>query len=238
MSNPSDGAPLWSKFLAKGESGLLGQEERRKAAQAWTLPPGVQRLVPPENALPGCLLPYDWERRSYCSIDVETTGLDSRKDRVLEIGIQLFRFDAEGALLREDSWSTLINPAMSIPASSTDIHGITDLEVSQAPYFSQIIETLNPLLASRVAVAHNASFDTGFIDAEYARLGLGSPFYEVADSLLLLRQANPNLFSYSLDKAAFALGIERGRSHRALDDAITCMMLFVHAARAMAGACP
>jgi len=229
---------LWSRFLTNGKSGETGQGERWKPSQAWVLPPGAERLAAPANASPGCPLPYDWERRRYCSIDVETTGLDPRRDRVLEIGIQRFSFDPEGALLREDSWSSLINPAMSIPAPSTDIHGITDLEVSQAPYFNQIIDALSPLIASRVVVAHNASFDTSFIDAEYARLGLCSPFAEVADSLLLLRQANPNLLSYSLDKAAFVLGIERGRSHRALDDAITCMMLFAYSARAMAGACP
>ncbi len=238
MPYPSDGAPLWSWILGNNNSGTQGKNGKNRTLQAWTVPPGAQRLDPPENAVPGCPLPYDWERRRYCAIDVETTGLESSRDSVLEIGVQLFSFDPEGALLREDSWSSLINPAMPIPASSTEIHGITDLEVSQAPFFSQIVDMLNPLLSSRVAVAHNAAFDRGFIDAEYARLGLKSPFSEVADSLLLLRQANPNLLSYSLDKAAFVLGIERERSHRALDDAATCMMLFAYCCRTMAGACP
>ncbi len=238
MPYTSDGAPLWSRILATNNTGTQSQEGRYRTSQAWVIPPGAQRVEPPANAALGCPLPYDWERRRYVAIDVETTGLEPRNDRVLEVGIQLFSFDTEGALVREDSWSSLVNPAMPIPASSTNINGITDLEVSQAPFFGQIVDQLSPLLASRVAVAHNAAFDTGFIDAEYTRLGLNSPFSEVADSLLLLRQANPNLLSYSLDKAAFVLGIERGRSHRALDDAITSMMLFAYSARAMAGACP
>ncbi|MDX9828415.1 MAG: 3'-5' exonuclease, partial [Spirochaetia bacterium] len=231
------GAPLWSRILSD-KTETAGREERWKPSRAWALPPGAERLPPPVHTSPDCPLPCDWERRRYCAIDVETTGLDPRNDRVLEIGVQLFSFDPEGALVREDSWSSLINPAMSIPAASTAIHGITDLEVSSAPYFSQVTDMLSSLIGSRVAVAHNAGFDTGFIDAEYARLGLDSPFAEVADSLLLLRQANPNLLSYSLDKAAFVLGIERGRSHRALDDAVTCMMLFAYCGRTMAGACP
>ncbi len=181
MPYPTEGTPLWSRFLKNNNAGTQGQEDRNRVSQAWVLPPGTERLAPPANASPGCPLPFDWERRRYCAIDVE---------------------------------------------------------VSQAPFFSQIVDLLNPFLTTRVAVAHNASFDTGFISAEYARLGFGNPFSEVADSLQLLRMANPNLLSYSLDKAAFVLGIERGRSHRALDDAITCMMLFAYSARTMAGVCP
>ncbi|MHB0898390.1 MAG: exonuclease domain-containing protein [Spirochaetales bacterium] len=60
----------------------------------------------------------------------------------------------------------------------------------------------------------------------------------MADSLVLLRLAVPNLLSYSLGKAAFVLGVETGTSHRALDDARTCMHLFTQSARKLAGTCP
>jgi len=214
MPDYQAGSPLWSRFLNSRQT--PSQPEPQK----------------------GCTLPPQWEKRSYAAIDVETTGLESFRDRVIEIGVQLFSFDPEGALIEGESWSSLINPGIAIPASATAIHGITDLEISGSPFFSEIRETLDSLLGSRVAVAHNASFDIGFIDAEYRRIGLTSPFGEAADSLLLLRQASPNMLSYSLGKAAIILGIERGVSHRALDDAKTSMRIYAHCARILAGVCP
>ena len=126
---------------------------------------------------------------------------------------------------------------MPIPASSTAIHGITDLDISSAPFFQDLADDLEGLLANRVMVAHNAPFDSSFIRGEYARLKRTSPIVEMADSLVLLRQASPNLLSYSLGKAAFVLGIETGTSHRALDDARVCMQLFTQSARTLSGKC-
>ncbi|HEY9053580.1 MAG TPA: 3'-5' exonuclease [Rectinemataceae bacterium] len=185
-----------------------------------------------------CLLPDAWEGRKYAAFDVETTGLDPSRDRILEIGLVLFSFDSEGALTEETSWSSLVNPAMAIPPSSTSIHGITDLDVSQAPFFSEVASRLAELLSGRILVAHNASFDMDFLRNEYSRLSLPCPTAEFADTLLLSRQAFPGLFSYNLGKAAFLLGIEAGSAHRALDDARTCMRLYARAARTIAGACP
>jgi len=207
------GAPLWARFLNQG---------------------GGERHAPS----PPCTLPDAWERRKYAAFDVETTGLDPARDRILELGLVLFSFDQEGALVEEDSWSSLVNPAIAVPPSSTAIHGITDLEVSQAPFFSEFAGRLAEMLTDRILVAHNAPFDTDFLRNEYARLSLPCPVSEVADTLPLARQAFPGLISFSLGKAAFLLGIEAGSAHRALDDARTCMLLYAKAARAIAGACP
>ena len=231
-SSFSGGAPLWSRYVHPSS-----QQDIRPAPRGWIQPDGAQRLPPPEGAPDDCPLPCDWDKRGYAALDVETTGLDAFRDRVIEIGIVLFSFDPEGALFEEKTWESLINPGIAIPASSTAIHGITDLDVWASPTFKDLSDTVNGFLEGRVMVAHNAPFDAGFISEEYSRLGKTAPIREMADSLVLLRQAVPNLFSYSLGKAAFVLGVETGTSHRALDDARTCMKLFSHSARKLAGVC-
>jgi DNA polymerase-3 subunit epsilon len=238
MAEYSGGAPLWARFVSGAAQESAEHAAARRAAAGWVLPEGVDRLPPPAQAVEGCPLPYDWDKRGYAALDVETTGLDSGRDRVIEVGVVLFRFDGEGALLEEESWGSLIDPAMPIPASSTAVHGLNDLDVWGAPSFRAISAKLAAMLAGRVFVAHNAPFDAGFIGAEYARLGRGSPIAEMADTLPLLRLAVPNLLSYSLGKAAFVLGFDTGTSHRALDDAKTCMRLFAHSARILSGSCP
>jgi len=227
----SPGAPLWARFVDP-------RSERMDAPGGWIMPRGEERLPPPAGAQADCPLPYDWDRRKYAALDVETTGLDAFRDRVIEVGIVLFSFDGEGALIEENCWGSLVNPGIPIPASATAIHGITDLDISASPFFREVAGTLSSLLAGRVMVAHNAPFDSGFISEEFSRTGLGQPFSEIADSLILLRRAVPNLLSYNLGKAAFVLGVETGNSHRALDDAKTCMHLFAQSARTLAGYCP
>ena len=215
MPSFSGGAPIWARFVTSSKQ--TGQRESAEAE---------------------CQLPQEWERRSYTALDVETTGLDAYNDRVLEIGIVQFSYDGDGALVEERSWQSLVNPGIAIPASATAIHGITDFDVFASPFFREVAAQLAGLLEGRVMVAHNAPFDAGFIAREFARLGMASPVGETADSLILLRRSVPNLLSYSLGKAAFTLGVDTGSSHRALDDARTCMHLFTLSARKLAGACP
>lgn len=229
----SRGAPVWARFVEPGQNPTV--EAPRKG---WILPEGSTRLPPPPGTDSDCPLPYDWDRRNYAALDVETTGLDAGKDRVIEIGIVQFSIDPEGAILEIARWGSLINPGIPIPASATAIHGIEDFDVWMSPGFAEVASHVAKLVEGRVMVAHNAPFDAAFINAEFARLGLPSPFGEIADSLGILRAGYPTLLSYSLGKAAFVLGIDRGTSHRALDDAATCMRIFVQSARKMTGACP
>lgn len=233
MPDFSGGAPFWARLINPP-----AQAEDKRVPRGWIVPSASEHLPPPAGALPGCPLPFDWDQRRYAALDVETTGLDPYRDRVIEIGLVLFSFDGEGALREEQSWGSLINPGIPIPASATAIHGITDLDISAAPFFGDLASTLSTFLQGRVMVAHNAPFDSGFIAQEFSRSGRLSPLGEIADSLVLLRQAVPSLLSYNLGKAAFVLGIDTGQAHRALDDARTCMHLFTHSARKLAGACP
>ena len=232
MSDFSGGAPLWARFIDSSP-----RTNERNASRGWVVPASSERLPPPAGASTDCPLPFDWDKRSYAALDVETTGLDAFRDHVIEIGIVLYSYDSEGALIEERTWDSLVNPGVPIPASATAIHGITDLDISASPFFEDLSAELASLLEDRVMVAHNAPFDAGFIAEEFSRIGRQAPLSEIADSLILLRLAVPNLLSYSLGKAAYILGVETGTSHRALDDARTCMHLFTQSARKLAGTC-
>lgn len=229
------GAPVWAKYLSGGTVSALSA---KPVAQGWSRGSGSSSLPPPAGSVEGCPLPYDWETRAYLALDFETTGLDARTGRIVEAGALQFRLDGEGAIVIEREWSSLVNPGMPIPDEATAVHGITDLDVSAAPFFREIAPGLLALATGRVIVAHNAAFDLGFLRAELDRCGAASPDCDVADSLGLARAAFPSFMRFNLGMLAYRLGIDTGSSHRALDDARTCMRIFVASARALAEACP
>lgn len=249
MGDSRYGEPLWARLIQPNPGGLDSLSQ-----QAWRSP------LPRQPAMEGCPLPSDWDRLAYAAFDVETTGLYPEKDRILEIGLVLFSFDQEGAIKEEQTFASLVNPGMPVPASSSAIHGITDRDVASAPFFPEIAAALASMLNGRIFVAHNAGFDFSFLRQEFNRIithpaepnlwteathiqGTQSfltalDSMTIADTLALLKLANSSLVSYSLGKAAFVLGIETGTSHRALDDARTCMNIFAYAARKLTGRCP
>jgi DNA polymerase III epsilon subunit family exonuclease len=230
------GEPLWMRFI---EPAYRNRNTESSSAidKLWHVDDENARLPPPLLAKSECPLPSDWETRRYAALDVETTGLDPSKDKILEVGIVDFCLDSEGALVIEDEWSTLINPGIPIPASASAIHGIIDLEVVSAPTFVDVYPKINELLDGRVFVAHNAPFDLGFFRSATKCIGKPDPVRDWADSLGFARLAFPGLVSYNLGKAAFILGIESGSNHRALDDAKTCMRVFLQCARKLTGSC-
>jgi DNA polymerase-3 subunit epsilon len=105
----------------------------------------------------------------YTVVDLETTGLFPQKhDRILEIGI--VSVSEDGDVL--DEWSTLINPGRDV--GPTNIHGITARDVLDAPTFRDVAGHVIGSLNGRTLVAHNARFDTHFLDYEFERAGLGT----------------------------------------------------------------
>lgn len=233
MTDYQPGAPIWARFVDSGNA-----TQKKDPYLSWRLPAGQEKLPPPPGAMEDCPLPFDWDMRRYAAFDVETTGLDAFRDRIVEIGLILFHFDSEGALVPESEWSTLVHPCIPIPATATVIHGINDVDVFNSPRFADLAYELVDKLQGRVLVAHNASFDVGFLKSEYSRLKSTLSEMEIADTLGLLRLAVPNLLSYNLGKAAYVLGLTTGTAHRALDDAKTCMQIFSHCARILTGRCP
>jgi DNA polymerase-3 subunit epsilon len=106
---------------------------------------------------------------TYAALDVETTGLVPARNAVCEIAVVRFRGD--GTVL--DEYATLIDPQR--PVGATRMHGITDADVRAAPTFAQACPDILRMLADAVVVAHNLTFEDGFLAAELARSGLRFP---------------------------------------------------------------
>ena len=146
---------------------------------------------------------------SLVAIDLETTGLDPLKDAIIEIAAVRFsgtRVEAE--------WTSLINPARAIPALITQLTGITNDMVRNAPPIKAVIQELADFIGDSPVVGHNVQFDLGFL-RKNGILGLAEPIdtYELAAVLM------PTASRYNLGSLGQILGILIPNSHRAMDDA-------------------
>lgn len=145
-------------------------------------------------------------------IDLETTGANFARDRVLEVG--LIELTADG----EREWSTLVNPGVAVSAFITGLTGIDDAMVAAAPPFAAIADDLLVRLRGKCFVAHNARFDYGFLKAEFARLGIDFRA-TVLCTVKLSRKLFPGFPRHNLDSLIERHGIVVGDRHRALADA-------------------
>ena len=121
--------------------------------------------------------------RAYVTLDLETTGLSARKDRITEIGAVRIR----GGEVTEH-FDTFVNPEMPIPQKITELTGITDAMVQDAPSEAEALARFYEFCGNRnmVLVAHNAGFDTGFLRAAAERCGMGFE-YPYIDSVPVCR---------------------------------------------------
>ena len=149
--------------------------------------------------------------------DTETTGLDPLNgDRVIEVAcIELERDLPTGRI-----YHTLIDPDRDIPAEASRVHGFTRADLVGKPRFADIADDLLDFLADSPLVAHNASFDFGFLDMEFGRLGLPRlAAARMIDTLGLAKARFPGLPN-SLDALCRRFGIDLSErtSHNALLD--------------------
>lgn len=158
----------------------------------------------------------------FVAIDLETTGARPGAAKITEIGAVRY----EG--LREVSeFSTLVNPMRPIPPMITQITGITQEMVADAPRIEEIMPELLEFLKDAVVVAHNACFDVAFLNYELRRLR-GRQLGEGAfDTLPLARALAPGLPNYRLGTVAEALGAPVTACHRALADAQAAGHVFI-----------
>ena len=196
---------------------------------------GTGEPLPPRRGA-AALLPPGWREGRFLALDVETTGLDPKSCRVIEIAAVLFDLGHPREPIM--SMDRLVNPGISIPESARAVHGITDRDVADAPDFAEIAAELEALAVGAFLIAHNASFDLGFISMELAKASRPPLANRILDSLGFARAAFPGLPSYSLPRLAASLGIPTSRSHRALDDAIACAEVFALSVARIAGVSP
>src|SRR4051794_3559046 len=154
-------------------------------------------------------------------IDVETTGLSPRTDRIVELGVVLL--DDRGEV--EAEFETLLNLGRDV--GPTALHGIRAADVVEAPTFADIAPYLRSLLAGRVVVAHNALFDLRFLAREFGRAGLP---VELSPTLCTMRLA-PLFFgpgTRSLQALCDFVDIPLVHGHAALHDARATAELMLH----------
>lgn len=173
-----------------------------------------------------------WKNHKIVAFDTETTGLDPfDSDRIIEFGAVVFELGEDGSVSRTDhNW--LINPERRIPRLITDITGISNEDVEDAPVFSDIADNVHELLSDVVTVAHNYPFDLSFISEEFRRLGSfwPEPLAEI-DTIDLSRRIYPDAKSHKLSELCDRVGVTLEQAHRATDDAAACGQCFIQLAQ-------
>lgn len=146
----------------------------------------------------------------YAALDLETTGLDPARDRVIEIGA--VAFTAEGIT---STMEQLVDPGRSVPEPVLRLTGIKPEELRGAADAELALRQLSEFLRGRQPVGHGARLDVDFL----AAAGLWNPTQEILDTLDVARILLPSAASHSLPLLATEMGFNQPRPHRALDDA-------------------
>ena len=157
--------------------------------------------------------------QEFVAFDLETTGLSSRSDRIIEIGAVVLKNGQE-----VDRFQTFVDPERPLERKIVELTGITDEMLIGAPKIEEILPKFLDFIGDRVLVAHNSDFDTGFIRAECQRLGYDY-HYTAADTLILSQNLLPQLNKFKLNIVSNALSLPDFNHHRAADDAMTCGLI-------------
>jgi DNA polymerase-3 subunit epsilon len=158
--------------------------------------------------------------------DTETTGLNpGGGDRIVEIGcVEVYNRVETGR-----SFHAYFNPDRDMPFDAQEVHGLTNLFLSDKPRFSELADDLLDFLEDSPLVAHNASFDFGFLNFELERCGK-SPvsMSRMVDTLTLARTKHPGA-KHSLDALCMRFGVDRSQriKHGALLDAQLLAQVYV-----------
>ncbi len=158
---------------------------------------------------------------TFVVFDLETTGFSSIKDKIIEIGA----VKVEKGVVTE-RYSTFVNPGRPIPFNIQQLTGIVDEMVISAPPIEIVLPDFLMFVGDAVLVAHNASFDVGFIE-QNCRYQDIRPDFTSLDTVALARVLLPTISKYKLTVVAKALGISLENHHRAVDDANATADIFL-----------
>jgi len=156
----------------------------------------------------------------YAVVDIETTGGHASANGITEVAINIH----DGNEIVE-SYTTLINPGISIPAHITALTGINDAMLKDAPVFDDVALQIYQLLHDKIFVAHNVNFDYSFLKHHLAAAGYDLQCTKLC-TVRLSRKLLPGKVSYSLGKLCTALEIPIYNRHRAAGDADATSILF------------
>ena len=158
---------------------------------------------------------------TYVVFDLETTGFSPIKDKIIEIGA----VKVENGVIT-DNYSTFVNPGVPIPFEITQLTSITDQMVMDSPDIDTILPEFLSFVGDAVLVAHNASFDVGFVEQNCRYQGI-TPDFTSVDTVALARILLPTLSKFKLNVVAKALNISQEHHHRAVDDARVTAEIYV-----------
>lgn len=150
---------------------------------------------------------------NYVIIDFETTGLNPKTDRIIEVGALKV---ANGEIV--DKYSTYVNPMKHITKKVTDLNGISDATVSDAPLENDIILELCEFLSSEILVGYNINFDLTFLNAATERHGIGFIPGCTVDVLKLVRSSDLNLENHKLETVMKLIEPDFIQKHQAIED--------------------
>ena len=165
--------------------------------------------------------PKSYKDESFVVFDLETTGLKPESEMITEIGAVKF---AQGRVV--DTFSQLINPEKPIPPNIVELTGITDEMVANKPTIDEVLPRFTEFCRDCIIVAHNAKFDTSFLNYQLKKHSLEFD-YKVVDTLELSRSIFPEEKVHKLNIVAERLGVTLENHHRAVDDAKACCDIFI-----------
>jgi DNA polymerase-3 subunit epsilon len=154
------------------------------------------------------------EQVEFSVLDVETTGLSARENHVIEIGIVKVK-----NLKIASKFQSFVNPGCKIPYFITQFTGITDEDIIDAPFFSELADKIENVIGDSVISAHNISFDDSFLKYEFFRTGREPLSNHKICTLKIARRLYPSLKSKSLSSITQYLRLKNSNAHRALADA-------------------
>lgn len=158
--------------------------------------------------------------REYVTLDLETTGLEPKRDRIIEIGAVKI---SDGKVTGE--YASLIDPQMEIPERITQLTGISNEMVSGKPKVQEVLEQLLHFCGELPLLGHNIMFDYGFVKHQAVNCGMSFEKQGV-DTLKIARILLPDLPSRSLQSLRVYYEIPQEDAHRALEDARTTYRLY------------
>jgi DNA polymerase III alpha subunit (gram-positive type) len=151
----------------------------------------------------------------FVALDLETTGLDRRRDAIVAFAAIPFVHGRPGP-----GRVTLVNPGRPLPPASTAIHGVTDAMVATAQPVGSLVEGLHDVLGDRIVVGHGVAFDLAVLARERRARGLPEPRNTALDTLLLAAALHPGWRDFTLESVAPRLGVAVAGRHTADGDAI------------------
>lgn len=158
---------------------------------------------------------------TFICFDIETTGLSAARDKITEIGA----VKVENGIIT-DKFSTFVNPEMPIPHKITQLTGITDEMVKDAPSQSEAVSAFLEFAGDNVLVAHNAPFDTSFIAKACEDMGREYNYTSI-DTVAISRAILTDIKNCKLDTVAKFLRLGEFNHHRATDDAEMLAKIFI-----------